>query len=126
MRRTVVFSVVILECVVYVAFFVTSFQGNGSDAAQTFADMGTLDGVKKLFANDDVILPAWVHYLAFDLIVGNHLVERNLADPAGLHQLLMFPVLLLTLMAGPMGFLVYTVMKTVQSGVSRKPAVKIS
>ena len=60
-------------------FAVTSFQGNGSDAAQTFADMGTLDGVKKLFANDDVILPAWVHYLAFDLIVGNHLVERNLA-----------------------------------------------
>lgn len=41
--------------------------------------MGTLKGVIKLFSNDDVILPAWLHYLAFDLIVANYLVETNMA-----------------------------------------------
>lgn len=41
--------------------------------------MGKLEGVTKLFSNDAVILPAWVHYLAFDLLVGNYLVEKNIA-----------------------------------------------
>lgn len=52
--------------------------GEGS-LSETFTDMGTLDGVIKLFANNDVIVLAWVHYMAFDLVVGNHLVEKNMA-----------------------------------------------
>lgn len=45
-----------------------------------FADMATHAGVVKLFQqHTGVILPAWAHYLAFDLLVGNQLVEKNLA-----------------------------------------------
>lgn len=49
-------------------------------AGQTFADMGNLAGVVKLFSSGStLVLPAWIHYLAFDLVIGNYLVERNLA-----------------------------------------------
>lgn len=47
---------------------------------ETFADMGKYDGAVNLFtSSESIILPACVHYLAFDMIVGNYLVERNLA-----------------------------------------------
>lgn len=45
----------------------------------TFAEFGTLKGVINLFENTAVILPAWVHYLAFDLVVANSIVEKNIA-----------------------------------------------
>lgn len=44
-----------------------------------YAEMGTLDGVAKLFSDSDIHLPAWVHYLAFDLMAGNYLVQKNMA-----------------------------------------------
>lgn len=57
----------------------SSSQGSGDGIGKMFADMGTHAGVVKLFKDANVILPAWVHYLAFDLLVGNMLVEKNLA-----------------------------------------------
>lgn len=46
---------------------------------EMFESMSTLDGLAKLFSNSEILLPAWVHYLAFDLIVGHYVVQRNLA-----------------------------------------------
>lgn len=43
-----------------------------------YMDMGTLDGIAKLFRGDGIYLPAWVHYLAFDLVVGHYLVQKNM------------------------------------------------
>lgn len=44
-----------------------------------FTDMGTLTGLSKLFRDEGMVLPAWVHYLAFDLLAGHYCVQKNMA-----------------------------------------------
>jgi hypothetical protein len=65
----------------------------------------TLGAVSELFTNPWMLLAGWVHYLAFDLFVGSWIVrdsrERGIAHPWVL------PVLLLTFMFGPAGWLSY-------------------
>ena len=60
---------------------------------------------------------AWVHFLAFDLCVGRwvYLDSRE----RGIHPFMMAPVLLLTFMLGPLGFLVYLGVRAV---VGLRPA----
>ena len=44
-----------------------------------YESMSTLDGLREMFRDPGVVFPAWVHYLAFDLMVAHYLVEKNLA-----------------------------------------------
>lgn len=37
------------------------------DPNWTFSQMGTYEGVAQLFTVQATVLPAWVHYIAFDL-----------------------------------------------------------
>lgn len=73
-------------------------------------DMDSLQGLGKLFANPWVLLAGWVHYLVFDLFVGTWIVSdaRRLGF-TGLWHLAIVPCLFLTLMLGPVGFLLYFV-----------------
>lgn len=43
-----------------------------------YANMGTLDGLSKMFSERAVLLPAWVHFLAFDLVAAHYVVQKNL------------------------------------------------
>ncbi len=61
--------------------------------------------VRALFSNDHVLLAGWVHYLAFDLAVGTMIARK--ADEAGLSRLIQAPILILTFMFGPLGFLLF-------------------
>ena len=61
------------------------------------------------------MLVGWVHYLAFDLWVGAWAVED--AGKRGVPHWAMVPVLFLTLMAGPIGLLVYL---AARAGLSRR------
>jgi hypothetical protein len=65
----------------------------------------SLSGVAMLLASPAGATIAWVHFLAFDLFVGRwiYLDSRE----RGLSSWLMAPVLFLTLMLGPAGFLLY-------------------
>jgi hypothetical protein len=63
----------------------------------------SLASVQKLFTAPWVALAGWVHYLAFDLAIGAYLARRIMA--AGLPRLLLIPVLPLTFLFGPIGFL---------------------
>lgn len=65
----------------------------------------TLRGVWELFQNPWLLLAGWVHYLAFDLVVGAWEAEDSAAR--GISRWLVAPCLLLTFLAGPIGFLVY-------------------
>ena len=65
----------------------------------------TLSGVASLFANPWLLLAGWVHYLAFDLLVGTW--EARDARERGLPHLLLIPCLVLTFMLGPAGWLLY-------------------
>jgi hypothetical protein len=71
----------------------------------------TLTGVAALLGSPEGATIAWVHFLAFDLFVGRWVYldshERRLS------ALLTAPVLFLTLMLGPLGFLIYLVIRAV-------------
>ena len=84
--------------VLYVAIVVTTFAG----AEGSFS---TLDGVATLFTNPWILLAGWVHYLAFDLLIGTW--ETRDARERGIPHLLLIPCLFLTFMFGPAGWLLY-------------------
>lgn len=71
-------------------------------------DFGNVDGVLALLATESLALVAWIHILAFDQVVGLLIYRDNMR-----HRFVPLPVqsmiLFLTLMFGPVGFLVYTV-----------------
>src|SRR5260370_37086833 len=71
----------------------------------------TLTGIATVLGSPEGASIAWVHFLAFDLFIGRWIYldsqERRLS------ALLMAPVLFLTLMLGPLGFLLYLVIRAV-------------
>ncbi len=77
----------------------------------------TLPGIATLLGSPEGATIAWVHFLAFDLFIGRWIYldsqERRLSP------LLTVPVLFLTLMLGPLGFMFYLVLRAVAS--SREP-----
>lgn len=68
-------------------------------------DFNSLPGVAALFANPWLLLAGWIHYLAFDLLVGTW--EARDAAARGLSRWWLTPCLLLTFMLGPAGWLLY-------------------
>lgn len=69
----------------------------------------TLDNVALLFSNKGILLAGWIHYLAFDLLVGVHLAQRSEAD--GVPRFFMLPIFAATLFFGPMGYLAYHLLR---------------
>lgn len=72
-------------------------------------DMGSLAGIVQLFEQPRVALAGWLHYLAFDLFIGGWEV-RN-ARRLGISHLYVVPCLFFTLMAGPVGLLLYFIVR---------------
>lgn len=70
---------------------------------------GSLADVMKLFTNEWVVLAGWIHYLAFDLFVGSWEVKD--AQVNGISHWLVIPCLILTFMLGPVGFLLYNIIR---------------
>lgn len=70
---------------------------------------GTLDDVMKLFTNKNVALAGWIHYLAFDLFVGSWEVKDS--QERGISHWFVVPCLLLTFLLGPIGFLLYNIIR---------------
>jgi ABA4-like protein len=69
----------------------------------------SLPGVRELFANDWVLLAGWMHYLAFDLFVGAWIAAET--ERANLSRLVLVPVLPLTFLLGPTGFLLFNIVR---------------
>ncbi|HEX8459403.1 MAG TPA: ABA4-like family protein [Pyrinomonadaceae bacterium] len=70
---------------------------------------GSLAEVSLLFRDPYNLLAGWVHYLAFDLFVGAWEVRD--AGRLGIHHLLVVPCLVLTFLFGPVGLLLYFVLR---------------
>ena len=70
----------------------------------------TLDGIRDLLGTADGAAAAWAHMIAFDLFVGrwSWLDSRTRGVPA----LVMSPVLVLTILFGPLGLLTYLAVRT--------------
>lgn len=94
---------IILSAVYTVYIFVTLNQGGG-------IDFSSLESVMNLFTQEHAVLAGWVHYLAFDLLVGMWIISQN--RTLKVSHLLIIPCLLGTFMLGPIGFLLFTLIKT--------------
>ena len=66
---------------------------------------GSLDGVTRLFSHPWLLVAGWVHYLAFDLLIGTW--ETRDARTRGLPHWALVPCLLVTFLFGPAGWLLY-------------------
>ena len=84
--------------VVYVAIVVTTF-------GRTPGGFSTLAAVATLFTSPWALLAGWIHYLAFDLLIGTW--EARDARKRGVPHLLLVPCLVLTFLFGPAGWLLY-------------------
>ena len=75
------------------------------------ASFTSLRGVTNIFrkGGDYVLSGCWQHYLAFDLLVGLAITQDS--NALGISQLYMKPLVALTCMFGPAGFLAYGAMK---------------
>jgi hypothetical protein len=69
----------------------------------------TLANVQKLFTSPWAALAGWVHYLAFDLFMGAWIARRVMT--LGLSRLWLVPLLPLTFLFGPMGFVAFEAVK---------------
>jgi hypothetical protein len=102
--RDVIAGVVwpVLLSVLYIAALAIGL-GTGSGSFSSLA------GVRQLFANDWALLAGWMHYLAFDLLVGAWIARET--ERAGLSRFVLIPVLPLTFLFGPMGFFLFVVLR---------------
>lgn len=66
---------------------------------------GSLADVRLLFQSDAALLAGWIHYLAFDLLIGGWIVRES--DDLALSRLIQAPILLATFMFGPLGWLLF-------------------
>lgn len=81
----------------YVALVASRWGGPGG--------FSTLSEVALLFSDPWLLLAGWVHYLAFDLLIG--VWEVTDARTRGIPHLLVVPCLFVTFMFGPAGWLLY-------------------
>jgi hypothetical protein len=94
-------AVPLLFAVLYVGIVAATF-------GRAEGGFSSLAGVAALFGNRWLLLAGWLHYLAFDLLVGAW--EARDAQHRGVPHLLLLPCLALTFLFGPAGWLAYKAM----------------
>lgn len=99
--------IVALFCGAYLSFLVVGLTGgNGPPQGASF---NSLAGVRLLLSSPEALLAGWVHYLAFDLFIGSWQVED--APASNIPHWLLLPCLAFTFVAGPVGLLLYLLLK---------------
>lgn len=104
-KKVVIYGIIpFLLSLVYLYLIANNFAG--SDGG-----FSSLADVKLLFTNDHMLLAGWIHYLAFDLWVGSW--ELSDSKRRGIHHLIMIPILLATFMLGPIGLVLYFIVRAI-------------
>jgi cytochrome bd-type quinol oxidase subunit 2 len=102
---------VLLACL-YAGLIIPLMAGlisDGGPIGRPAADLTSLAGVMALFDSPGGATIGWIHYLAFDLFVGIW-IARN-ADAHKISRWFQIPRLFFTLMAGPIGLLLYLLLR---------------
>lgn len=90
----------------YTAGIIASlFFGMGGEGA----GFSSIAGVRAIFSSDVGVLVGWAHYLVFDLFVGAW--EARDAQKRGFSHWLLIPCLFFTFMLGPLGLVLYLVLR---------------
>nr|WP_299173261.1 ABA4-like family protein [uncultured Allomuricauda sp.] len=100
----------LLLSLIYAFYMILHIQTGGG------LDFGSLSSVMALFTVENAVMAGWVHYLAFDLLIGMWMLNEN--QKLGIHQLLMAPYLFATFMLGPVGFLLFMIIRTLKTSKS--------
>ena len=103
-----------LLCLIYAASFVALFAGWVDPVREAGVPPPSLAeysvaGLKPFFHSDGGLVVGWTHYLALDLFTGLWIARD--ADHKGFARLTQAPVLLLTFLAGPLGLLIYLIVR---------------
>ena len=80
----------------------------------TGGGFGSIAAVRRLFSSDAALAAGWIHYLAFDLFVGTWIAREGLA--ADVPRLLILPCLFATFMVGPVGLVLFLVLRFAIAG----------
>jgi hypothetical protein len=83
----------------------------------THGGFSSLAAVQELFSNPWLLLAGWVHYLAFDLFIGSWQVRD--AQERGIPHLAVVPGLILTFLFGPVGLLLYLIIRLAKTRTLR-------
>lgn len=111
-HTAVLFLGVGLLCLAYVVLLAGLLSGaiaDGGPAGRAAPSFLTLAGVMAIFDSPGGAVVGWTHYLAFDLFAGLWIARD--ADAKGFSRIVQTPVLLLTLMAGPAGLLLWLIVR---------------
>ncbi len=94
----------LLLCFVYTASLIGYFV-----KTEDQVDFISFEGVVKFFKDSDAVFVGWIHYLAYDALVGRWCVIDSIDRGAGamFHMFVMVPILYLCLMCGPVGCFLY-------------------
>lgn len=103
----------LLVCVVYTSGMIRMMMENNAEKEDV--DLFSYHGVVTAFKDPNIVFIGWIHYIAFDCIIGRMIVmdSVNLGASLTFHVLAMFPCLFLTLMLGPIGFLLYAILRRI-------------
>jgi Domain of unknown function (DUF4281) len=85
------------------------FRKNHDATIYPKGNFSTLQGVSNLFLNPKGVLIGWIHYLAFDLMVGLYIKQE--ATTLGMSHWLQIPCFILTLVFGPLGLLLFFILR---------------
>ena len=94
-----------LFAVAYTVILATHWKGSPGG-------FSSLPEVALLFGNPWLLLAGWIHYLAFDLLIGTW--EARDAREHRIPHIVLVPCLFMTLMFGPAGWLLYMALRTVR------------
>jgi hypothetical protein len=103
----VILIVVAMLCILY--GYLLFIQKNYDDTIYPKGNFSTLEGVTNLFKNPKAVLAGWIHYLAFDLMVGLYI--KSAATELGITHWLQIPCYILALLFGPLGLLMFFILK---------------
>lgn len=99
-----------LLCLIYASGLIGLMSGLlPSGGPSGGADFTTIEGVRAIFSNDAGVAIGWTHYLAFDLFVGLWIARDG--DAKAISRLIQAPILLATFMAGPLGLLIWLILR---------------
>ncbi|HJQ10379.1 MAG TPA: ABA4-like family protein [Gemmatimonadaceae bacterium] len=109
-------------CVLYVIGIGAQIIAGGLGFVREF---GTAEGVAHLLSQADIAIIAWIHFLAFDQLVGIFIYRDNMH-----HRYVPIPVqsviLFFTFMLGPVGFLSYYLLRLARSGSLAGRSVEVT
>jgi Domain of unknown function (DUF4281) len=98
--------------VFFALIYITMMALDRTSTSSPGGSFSSLEGVQILFTRPALVAAGWVHYLAFDMFIGTWMSRR--AGELEIPHWQVLPCLFFTLMLGPIGFLLFSLLVTVK------------